>query len=169
VRRSFYQVEASPGATVPDVDVATDLPFGIVRQTGRGPGARTYLLETMACGESARRAESSPARPPVEERAARLVRMLSGPRGRVVGHAECSWDDDEWSRGAYSFPRPGGYLAMQRIGDLGEERIHFAGEHASPWPGWMQGALYSGRRAARAIDPGVPDETDAPPVPDAPA
>jgi monoamine oxidase len=32
-----------------------------------------------------------------------------------------------------------------------EGRVHFAGEHTSPWIGWMQGALQSGLRAAREI------------------
>jgi monoamine oxidase len=32
-----------------------------------------------------------------------------------------------------------------------EGRIHFAGEHASDYHGWMQGALVSGLRAAREI------------------
>jgi monoamine oxidase len=32
-----------------------------------------------------------------------------------------------------------------------EDRIHFAGEHTSPWTGWMEGALESGERAAREI------------------
>jgi monoamine oxidase len=33
-----------------------------------------------------------------------------------------------------------------------EGRVHFAGEHASSWPGWMQGALESGNRAAREVN-----------------
>ena len=32
-----------------------------------------------------------------------------------------------------------------------EGRLHFAGEHASAWHGWMQGALVSGRRAALEV------------------
>jgi len=32
-----------------------------------------------------------------------------------------------------------------------EGRLHFAGEHASAWPGWTQGALASGVRAAQEI------------------
>jgi monoamine oxidase len=32
-----------------------------------------------------------------------------------------------------------------------EGRLHFAGEHTSPFQGWMQGALVSGRRAAREV------------------
>jgi len=34
-----------------------------------------------------------------------------------------------------------------------EGKVHFAGEHSSPWHGgWMQGALESGERAAREIN-----------------
>ena len=32
-----------------------------------------------------------------------------------------------------------------------ENRIHFAGEHLSPYTGWMEGALWSGERAAQEI------------------
>jgi monoamine oxidase len=32
-----------------------------------------------------------------------------------------------------------------------EGRVHFAGEHTSMWPGWMQGALESGNRVAHEI------------------
>ena len=32
-----------------------------------------------------------------------------------------------------------------------ENGIHFAGEHTSPWTGWMEGALQSGERAAREV------------------
>jgi monoamine oxidase len=31
-------------------------------------------------------------------------------------------------------------------------RIHFAGEHTSPWTGWMQGALESARRVVAEIN-----------------
>jgi monoamine oxidase len=36
-----------------------------------------------------------------------------------------------------------------------EGRVWFAGEHASPWPGWMQGAIASGLKAAREINAGL--------------
>ena len=32
-----------------------------------------------------------------------------------------------------------------------EGPVHFAGEHLSPWTGWMEGALWSGERAASEI------------------
>jgi monoamine oxidase len=62
-----------------------------------------------------------------------------------------SWVNDPWERGAYVVYHPGQqewYPAIRRR----EGGIWFAGEHASPWPGWMQGAIASGIRAAREVN-----------------
>jgi monoamine oxidase len=61
------------------------------------------------------------------------------------------WDQEPFSRGAYAWFRPGQLASVQPLLLAPEGRIHFAGEHTSPWPGWVQGALHSGRRAAREI------------------
>jgi len=42
----------------------------------------------------------------------------------------------------------GNYLSASAA----DGRIHFAGEHLSPWSSWMQGALWSGLRAVKEID-----------------
>ena len=67
------------------------------------------------------------------------------------GVAKC-WDEDPWARGAYTIFMPGqlsnGWPALIA---QPEGRIHFAGEHASPYPGWIQGALWSGHKAAEAV------------------
>jgi len=68
-----------------------------------------------------------------------------------------SWVNDPWQKGAYVVYRPGQqewYPAIRRR----EGRIWFAGEHTSPWPGWMEGAIASGIKAARDInvEPGNP-------------
>jgi monoamine oxidase len=41
-------------------------------------------------------------------------------------------------------------------GSVREERIHFAGEHLSPWFSWMQGALSSGLRVVKEIEQTAP-------------
>jgi len=49
------------------------------------------------------------------------------------------------------FPtRPDAVTSSAIVGPEG--RVHFAGEHTSPWSGWMEGALESGLRAAREVD-----------------
>jgi monoamine oxidase len=79
------------------------------------------------------------------------ARFFPDLRDNVEGGVSYCWDADEWSRGAYAWFRPGQLLRLQPAIEAPEGRIHFAGDHASPWPGWVQGALYSGLRAAREV------------------
>jgi monoamine oxidase len=62
-----------------------------------------------------------------------------------------SWARDPWQRGAFTMYGPG---QMKMYADIckPDGRVWFAGEHASAWPGWMQGALTSGIKAAREIN-----------------
>jgi monoamine oxidase len=62
------------------------------------------------------------------------------------------WDRDPWARGAVAYLLPGQVSSLEPHIAHPEGRIYFAGEHASSLRGWMQGALESGRRAAREID-----------------
>lgn len=62
-----------------------------------------------------------------------------------------SWANDPWQRGAYSL-YPVGQMNTNPEICKPEGRVWFAGEHASAWNGWMQGALTSGIKAAREIN-----------------
>ena len=63
------------------------------------------------------------------------------------GATKC-WIEDEWARGAWAFVGPHDLIAASApVG-----RIHFAGEHLSPWFSWMQGALDSGLRVVKEIN-----------------
>jgi monoamine oxidase len=66
------------------------------------------------------------------------------------GISKC-WGLDPWQQGSFALHKPGqiGYLSVL---SAREGRIHFAGEHTSPWTGWMQGALESARRVVREIN-----------------
>src|SRR5262252_3856375 len=69
-----------------------------------------------------------------------------------VSVSKC-WDEDPWARGAYTVWMPGQWTSgMPVVMNRPEGRIHFAGEHLTPYPGWMQGAILSGHRAAAAIN-----------------
>lgn len=72
---------------------------------------------------------------------------------KPVRYLEHPWTDDPWTRGCY-----GGFMAPGVLVDYGaqlrraEGRIHFAGTETSEyWPGYMDGAVRSGERAAREI------------------
>lgn len=62
-----------------------------------------------------------------------------------------SWAEDEWSSGAWASPTSEQNNSLSDYIGLSEGKIHFAGEHASGDRGWMQGALFSGLRAATEI------------------
>lgn len=79
-------------------------------------------------------------------------RVFPGAREHVEGVVTHSWDTAPWAGGAYIDPGPGQMTSFIPALARPEGRIHFAGDYASPFPRWMQGALLSGRRAAREID-----------------
>jgi len=62
-----------------------------------------------------------------------------------------SWSTDEWSKGAWASPTSSQNENLNESISQVEGRIHFAGEHSSNDRGWMQGALFSGLRAASEI------------------
>ena len=61
-----------------------------------------------------------------------------------------SWLNEKYSRGAFLVTKAGQFDLLE-VAATPEGRIHFAGEHTSPWPGWIQGALHSGLRTAMEI------------------
>ncbi|MEO5820661.1 MAG: NAD(P)/FAD-dependent oxidoreductase [Vicinamibacteraceae bacterium] len=74
------------------------------------------------------------------------------PRQLEGGVSKC-WEEDPWARGAWAMWRPGDMARLQPHIARPEGRVHFAGEHTSPWPpGWMQSALESGERVAKEIN-----------------
>ena len=58
---------------------------------------------------------------------------------------------DPWARGAYAWFAPGQLTTLMRPLAEPEGCVHLAGEHMSASSGWMEGALDSGLRAARAV------------------
>lgn len=69
----------------------------------------------------------------------------------VEGGESLCWSEDPLALGAHAALLPGQMTALMPHAHTAEGRLHFAGEHTSPWHGWMQGALHSGRRAAREV------------------
>jgi len=65
--------------------------------------------------------------------------------------ASWMWHDDEFAGGAFALFDPGQQSLLYDEIIKPEGRIHFAGEHASLYHAWIQGAIESGLRAAMAI------------------
>jgi monoamine oxidase len=58
------------------------------------------------------------------------------------------WDADPFAKGAYPWFEPKQMTTLLPVIAAPEGRIYFAGDHASTLPGWIQGAIASGLRAA---------------------
>jgi monoamine oxidase len=144
-RRRFWADEGVSGfATVDD-------PMEIWAPTHDQPGERGILLGYLYEALARRVASLGPA-----ERVTFLLESLApvypALREHFEGGTSFVWHEQPYQRGAFSMCTKGQFAALWPHVSPREGRIHFAGEHASPWPGWMQGALYSGLRAAREVN-----------------
>jgi monoamine oxidase len=119
----------------------------IWQPTWNQPGPRGILMTYARPGE-AERITNLKENERIATTLAQLDVMFGGLRETFERGATKCWLDDEWSRGAWGFVGFGNYLSASAA----DGRIHFAGEHLSPWSSWIQGALWSGLRAVKEID-----------------
>jgi monoamine oxidase len=131
---------------------ATDLPImSIYQRTPNLPGRRG-ILESYTAGPPARRVTAMRERERVKFALQYMSVVNPAMAENFEGGASKCWDEDIWTRGAYAWFKPGQMTSLLPHIAAAEGRVHFAGEHASAWPGWMQGALESGNRAAREVN-----------------
>jgi monoamine oxidase len=142
-RTRFWEPQGLSGV------VLTDRPWSLFPRPA-DPDSRRGILESYWAGVEARRIEKtgeSPLPLAVRETAAVFPELPE----QFEGGAAKLWDEDEWARGAYTWFKPGQMRTLLPVIARSEGRLLFAGEHTSDHPGWMQGALASGVRAAREV------------------
>lgn len=126
-----------------------DQPMEIWSPTFNQPGRRgivmSYIYEELARDYSA-----LPPAQQIERTLALYEQIHPGIRQQVETATTWSWLNEKYSKGAYLVAQAGSYGRLAHTGAI-EGRLHFAGEHTSPWPGWIQGALHSGLRAANEV------------------
>jgi monoamine oxidase len=137
--------------TAPHLSATTDLPVGWVWESSAGQPGPGAIVESYTAAAAARRLAAL-------EESARLEAVLRGlapvvpdVRERFELGASKDWDHDPWARGAYAWFRPGQVTGLVPDAMRAEGRMHFAGEHVSIAPQWMEGAIESGQRVAREI------------------
>jgi monoamine oxidase len=122
------------------------------RQHGQGESGTLLLYE------NGRRAEQMDAMDDAERLRFALEtidRVFPGIATQMVSSSQYSWGRDPWSRGAYGTPGPGDMFAWKDAIACPEGRLHFAGEHTSEYPAWIEGAVRSGYRAAQEVNAAV--------------
>ena len=100
---------------------------------------------------------------PRETRAQKIVALfqkdMPGLFDQVVTLMDFAWSEQPWIQGSFGFP-PVGAVWMIDEWSKPEDRIYFAGDFTTMKSGWVEGAIESGLRAARQIDPSSRPEAD---------
>ena len=128
----------------------TDEPTEVWQPTFTQPGPRG-IVHTYLEGEATTLAAAKSNDERTKQGLKILESAFPGLRSELEHAFSFCWADQPWARGAYPAFHPGEITRWKEAISRPEGRIHFAGEHTSPWPGWMQGALHSGLRVVREI------------------
>jgi monoamine oxidase len=144
-RRRFWLEENLLGTALSDLPLNT-----VFERSLNQPGTRG-LLEAYTVGNEARRLGRMPEGERVAEVTAQMVRLFPSLGGLAEGGASFAWESEPRAQGAYAYFRPGQMAELGAHLATPEGRLHFAGCHTSAWPGWMEGAVLSGRRAADEV------------------
>ena len=143
VNRRYWQGEGLNGFG------SSDKNFEVWQPTWGKPGHRG-LLQAYVYEEYARHLDRMSDADCTERLIADMNDVHPGLREHLETVVTKSWEKDPWQRGAYVVYHVGQQKwypeICRRVG-----AVWFAGEHASPWPGWMQGAIWSGIKAAKGI------------------
>jgi monoamine oxidase len=147
-RRRFWEQDEGifGGGTITDLPIRNLYYPDHGADTGRG-----VILASYTWSEDAQRWGSlSP-----EDRIQQALEDVAKIHPQVVEEFEVGaswmWHDDEFAGGAFALFDPGQQSLLHEQIIAPEGRIHFAGEHASLYHAWIQGAIESGLRTAIAV------------------
>lgn len=133
---------------------ASDRPWErVVDITGNEPGGHGNVFFYMT-GKNAEAYLRRPKETRANEVLAQFRADLPGLLDDVITIGEFSWPDQPWIKAAFAdLPVGGGWMIKEW--QTPEGRLHFAGDFTTLKSGWVEGAIESGLRAARQIDPGA--------------
>lgn len=147
-RRRFWETDEGiyGGGTV------TDLPIRNLYYTDYGKDSgRGVLLASYTWSEDAQRWGSLPP----HERLEQAIENVAAIHPQILQEFEVGasymWHDDPFAGGAFALFDPAQQTLLHDEIIKPEGRIYFAGEHASLYHAWIQGAFESGLQAALAI------------------
>ena len=139
----YWATSGQSGFAILDQIETFDATFG-------QPGERGIMM-LYTLGDLARRLERLTPDQRIQHGIVEAERIYPGMGANFEGGFSWCWSEAPWARGAFAVYLPGQLSTLYPVATRPEGRVHFAGEHLSSWPGWMQGALASGLRAAREV------------------
>jgi len=147
-RRRFWEEDEGifGGGTVTDLAIRNLYYPDHGRETGRG-----VLLASYTWAEDAQRWGSLTPEGRIEQ----AIEDVAKIHPQIVQEFEVGaskvWHDDEFAGGAFALFEPGQFTRLYQAICQNEGRFYFAGEHASVYHRWIQGAIESGLRVANEI------------------
>lgn len=147
-RRRFWEEDEGiyGGGTVTDLAIRNLYYTDYGKETGRG-----ILLASYTWSEDAQRWGSLLPHERIEQAIENVAAIHPQILEEFETGASHMWHDDPYAGGAFALFDPGQQTLLHEDIIKPEGRIHFAGEHASLYHAWIQGAFESGLRAAIAI------------------
>jgi monoamine oxidase len=151
--RTFIECDGRPwsGPHDPGAWSAAVAPVQNVGDATFAQQSEAGILSTFQTGDLARRYGAMPFDARIETTTRDLAAFFPDLPRHAVRGAAYDWHLDPLAGGAYATFGPGESAWIPGALAQAEGRLHFAGEHLSPWSGWMQGALESGERAAHEV------------------
>jgi monoamine oxidase len=149
VRRPFWEEtdRIHGGTTVTDLPVRRIIyPSGSVV-----PGQRAMLLASYTWGQDALRWSALGQDQRIEAALRDVARIHPEVLAEFESGISYSWSQDPYAMGGYALFEPDQQTTLGEGIRRSEGRVHFAGEHCSSWPAWIEGAVESGQQAAERI------------------
>jgi monoamine oxidase len=129
----------------------TDLAIGAVWDANEEQPGECGIVALLAGGSASNATQSLVVRRGFEGLAEELG-WLGSAGARVMAVNRVRWEDDPWAGGGYAYLEPDYAPAWRSWLAKPFGRVLFAGEHTSlRWPGYMNGAIESGLRAAAEV------------------
>lgn len=144
-RSRFWETDEGiyGGGTVTDLAIRNLFYTSYGKETGRG-----ILLASYTWSEDAQRWGSLPPHERIEQALENVAVIHPQVAAEFEAGASHMWHDDPFAGGAFALFDPGQQTLLHDEIVKPEGRIYFAGEHASLYHAWIQGAFESGLHAA---------------------
>lgn len=150
VDRPFWRAEGLAGAAFSDLPVMQVNAYHNANNVEEGPA----MLESYVAGKGAKDLGELDDKIAIKQQLQEMEKIHPGVQKHFTGGYVKSWSEDPYALGGPSWPAPGDVTSYLKDLQTPHGRVHFAGEYTSILRSTMEGALRSGKRAAKEIHEG---------------
>ncbi|MGE5643270.1 MAG: flavin monoamine oxidase family protein, partial [Byssovorax cruenta] len=131
--------------------LATDTRIGMTWHATSHVESEDGVITVYTGGEPAAKLSALSDEERIQLAVTEIEKLFPGSSELIEHTATIAWQNEEFTRGSYMALSPGQVTAHWEALMTPAGRLFFAGEHATPIQGYMEGAVESGQRAARRI------------------